>query len=127
MIVLEKDKVYKIEHPDDRGDFLRLYDRNYIISSPINDVIVEDDYFSARKSLYKHINFRTHFTICLDGSITTNNGNYSASGINPNCRILELMPSDLKDIKKAIDALQGKYKYNRKLNQLIVNDSIREK
>lgn len=125
--ILEKDKVYKIEHPDNRGEYIDLYNRNYIISSPINDVMVEDDYFNKRP-LYHHINFQTHFTICLDGRIIINKeGDYSASGINPNCRILELMPSDFKDIKKAIDALQGKYKYNRKLNQLILNDSIREK
>ncbi len=47
MIVLEKDKVYKIEHPDDEYDFLRLYGRNYIIFSPLNDVMLEDDYFSG--------------------------------------------------------------------------------
>ena len=123
MIVLEKDKVYKIEHPECSGDFLP-YDRNYIIFSPLNDIIVEDDYFSGKPSLFKHINFRTHFTICLDGNIITEVG---SSGIQTHCRILQLLPSDLKDIKRAINALKGKYKYNRKLNQLIINDSIRGK
>ncbi len=76
--------------------------------------------------MYRHINFKTHFTICLDGSIKIEE-NGSGTGIGIRCHILRLVSSDFEDIRKALSELKGRYIYNRKLNQLVDNDNIGSK
>lgn len=113
-MILEKDKVYKIDHFNQR--VARQYDRTYIICSPKDDV---DTYKSS---------FETHFTICFSGRILTHglkegdNDDFtrpSCSSISPEDTIEEITYHDYKEIREAVGMLGGRYRFNRRLNKLI--------
>lgn len=112
-MVLEKDKVYKIVHNDKNRHWHR-WGRKYIICSPINDVEIGEE----------HISFKTHFTICFDGGIWCDE--QSGSGISTANELAKLNDKDIKEIRHAINMLDGKFIYNRKLHKLIINDSNKE-
>ena len=114
-MVLEKNKIYKIIH--------RFYGntrflRNYIICSPKQDVIVEEG----------TVTFETHFTICFDKRIITHQliehgaldyTQSSSTSVQKSSILEELNNKDINEIRIAVGMLEGKYKYNRKLNRLI--------
>jgi hypothetical protein len=112
-MILEKDKVYKIDHFSQR--VAREYDRTYIICSPTEDV---DTYKGS---------FETHFTICFSGRIITHGlkegdddfTRPSGSSISREDTIEEITDHDYKEIREAIGMLGGRYRYNRRLNKLI--------
>jgi hypothetical protein len=120
---LEKDKIYKIKH-----HFFYYSGRDYIICAFKEDIEIQDDFFeeyNPKRREYFIGTYDTIFTCCFDGSIITKNiieasNPYGSSqtGISNFCKILPIDEKDYKDIRKAIVALNGKYKYNRKLNKL---------
>ena len=123
---LEKNKVYKIKHPTVHG---YPHDRNYIICAFKNDITIEDNFFEeynpGKWEKFKR-NIDTVFTSCFSGEImiadtveADNPTGSSQTGISNFCTFLPIEEKDHEDIWKAIRALGGKYKYNRKLNKLI--------
>lgn len=125
---LEKNKVYKIKHPTVHG---YPHDRNYIICVFRNDITIEDNFFEKynpcgrEKEIFKRP-LDTVFTSCFNGEImiadtveADNPTGSSQTGITNFCTFLPIEERDYEDIWKAIRALGGKYKYNRKLNKLI--------
>lgn len=120
-MVLERDKVYKVRH----NTFTNPIGwTNYIIFSPIYDVIIPDDFFD--KTVYQSIgpirDISTHFTVCFDKNICVkyDDGiNKSVTGLNHDCEILDITNEDYPLIKEAMEKLGHGYKYNRKLNKLI--------
>lgn len=121
---LEKGKVYKAKHVlVPRG-----YDRDYIIFSPLDDVMLADDYFTEFKMgiRYESMNIFTLFTVCFSGDVlvaseaeTRNPHGYSTTGIDRFLKLLPLTDKDYEDIRKVVDALGEGYKYNRKLNEIV--------
>lgn len=114
-MVLEKDKIYKIIHKfHSNTGFLR----NYIICSPKQDVIVEEG----------TVTFETHFTICFNKRVITHKllkggaldyTQSSSTSVNKSNILEELNNKDINEIRTAVGMLEGKYKYNRRLNRLI--------
>ncbi len=112
-MILEKDKIYKIDSFNQRIE--RQYDRTYIICSPKDDV----NTFGRR--------FDTHFTVCFSGRIITHGLKQdeddftipSGSSISRDDTIEELNNQDYNDIRLAVGMLGGRYRYNRRLNKLM--------
>ena len=126
---LEKNKVYKIKHPTVHG---YPHGRNYIICAFKNDIAINDNFFEKynpckwEKEIWVSSSIDTVFTSCFSGEImiadTVEDDNPTGSsqtGISNFCTFLPIEEKDHEDIWKAIKALGGKYKYNRKLNKLI--------
>ena len=116
---LEKDKVYKVRHNTFTNPIGWV---NYIIFSPIYNVIIPDDFFD--KTVYKSAirDISTHFTVCFDKNIITKyDGGIkkSVTGLRHDCEILDITNEDYPLIKEAMEKLGHGYKYNRKLNKLI--------
>ena len=111
---LEKDKVYKINHIGAIGMRTWTSQRTYIICSPIKDIELGEE----------HTSFKTHFTICFDGSIECDDK--SSSGASLKSNLEELNDRDVEEIRNAINMLGENFKYNRKLHKLIINGSNRE-
>jgi len=114
---LEKDKVYKIIHSFQQS--IRQYDRDYIICSPREDIEVTDG----------SVNFDTHFTVCFNGKVTINRlirgggvdlTHPSETSISTSDVITPLKNEDIEDVRKAIGMLGERYKYNRRINKLII-------
>jgi hypothetical protein len=124
-MILEKGKVYKIKHylfPDD-GEF----QRDYIIFSPMEDIVLADDFFCEKNIWVKYEgrSIFTLFTVCLSGTVIVeaekeerNPHGYSSTGFDRFCKLLPLTDNDYNDIRKAIEMLGGEYIYNRKLNEI---------
>ena len=123
---IEKNKIYKIKRP-------RIYDypRDYIICAFKKNITINNDFFEEYNPLRPRevfkANLDTVFTLCftgevvIDGNIDRDNPHGSSqTGISNYCTFLPLEGKDYDDIRKAIRALGGKYKYNRKLNKLII-------
>ena len=123
---LEKNKIYKIEHQT-----VRAFSRNYIICAFKNDIAINDNFFEKydpcgrEKEIFQRP-LDTVFTSCFNGEImiadrmgADNPTGSSQTGISNFCTFLPIEEKDYEDIWKAIRALGGKYKYNRKLNKLI--------
>ena len=123
-MILEKGKVYKAKHI-----FVpRNYERDYIIFSPLDDVMLADDYFTeyTMGMRYDSMNIFTLFTVCFSGGVivaseaeTLNPHGYSTTGIDRFSKLLPLTDKDYEDIRKVVDALGKGYKYNRKLNEIV--------
>lgn len=123
-MILEKGKVYKVKHLFAPG----YYERDYIIFSPKEDVILADDYFTDYKSRLRceSMNIFTLFTVCFSGDVivvseaeTRNPHGYSTTGIDRFIKIIPLTEKDYEDIRKVVDALGKGYKYNRRLNEIV--------
>jgi hypothetical protein len=123
-MILEKGKVYKVHHIFAPRD----YDRDYIIFSPLDDVMLADDYFTEYKMgmRYESMNIFTLFTVCFSGEVlvvseaeTRNPHGYSTTGIDRFLKLLPLTDKDYDDIRKALLLLGNGYKYNRKLNEIV--------
>jgi len=123
-MILEKGKVYKIKHIFAPCD----YERDYIIFSPLNDVMLADDYFTEYKMgiQCRSMNIFTLFTVCFSGEVrvvseaeTLNPHGYSTTGLDRFSKLLPLTVKDYEDIRKVVDALGEGYKYNRKLNEIV--------
>jgi hypothetical protein len=122
---LEKNKVYKIKHPNVHG---YPHGRNYIICAFKNDITIEDNFFKkynpleGEKEIWKHA-IDTVFTSCFSGEIMIadtvepdNPTGSSQTGITNFCTFLPIEERDYEDIRKAMYALGKGYRYNRKLN-----------
>lgn len=118
-MILEKNKIHKVKH------VVHGMNRNYIIFSPIEDVILPDDFFGNARSnsLY---DISCHFVIRFDSNIVTRFDSHLVrrnklpqTGIYQDCTILELNNKDIQEIKKVMEIIGHEYKYNRKLNTLI--------
>lgn len=115
-MILEKDKVYKVIHTD---VFFRR--RAYIIFSPLQDVDLKGEINDMKPT-----SFRTHFTVCFDGSIATKNdtnsegdSNPSSSGMYNSCILAKFTNADYDDIRRALVKLGDNHHYNRKLNKIV--------
>jgi hypothetical protein len=123
-MILEKGKVYKIYHmfaPQEYG-------RDYIIFSPLDDVMLADDYFTEYNMGIRCESMKifTLFTVCFSGEVlvateaeTLNPHGYSTTGIDRFSKLIPLTDKDYDDIRKVVDALGEGYKYNRKLNEIV--------
>lgn len=119
-IILEKDKVYKIIH---KCLFGGEFKRNYIICSPKEDVHIKEG---------QSVTFDTHFTVCFSGFViihkllhdngTVDTSLPSSTTMHSSYDLAPLIDYDMQDMRKALAMLDGKYRYNRKLNQLIPID-----
>jgi len=124
MIILEKDKVYKIKH----NIINTINWRNYVIFSPLSNMTIPEDFLEGNLNNYPmSLTIYTHFTVRFDGSISTkydvgHNGVPcpSATGLNCCCSILDINPNDYNDIRNAINKLGDGYMYNRKLNKIVI-------
>lgn len=123
-MILEKGKVYKVKHIFAPRD----YERDYIIFSPLDDVMLADDYFTDYKFGLRceSMNIFTLFTVCFSGEVlvaseaeTLNPHGYSTTGIDRFIKIIPLIEKDYEDIRKVVDALGKGYKYNRRLNEIV--------
>lgn len=115
-MILEKDKVYKIEHT--REPYHPRNWRNYIVCSPKVDVNTEN-FTTAFKTpkRERYTQFDCHFVVCFDGNINIS-GNDCRSGFLESCKVIPLNDKDLEEIKEAVTKLGAKY--NRKLNKVIL-------
>lgn len=125
-MILEKDKIYKVKH-----GFVYGFPKNFIIFSPLDDIVLQDDFFKGREVGYcvssrcRHIN--THFTVRFDSKIETKfdldrygNPHHSSTGVDPSCELIEKFTNeDYNYIKQAMSILGGDYHYNRKLNKIV--------
>lgn len=130
-MVLKRGKVYKVKHPLVRQREYN-YERDYIIFSPREDIILRDDYFGVDPIPTKFTelvrleqkNLPTIFTVCFNGNVIVTKEvknditQLSSTGIDRFCNIIPLKNEDYKDIRKAIGLLGNRYKYNRKLNEI---------
>lgn len=116
MIVLERNKVYKVVH--ERVFFSDFFNRDYIIFSPKNMCIIEENSIGKKHvpHLKQVVKIKCLFSIDFCGEACMN----LDTSIFTDCHFEPLNTNDINDIKKAIDTrvLNG-YKYNRKLNTLI--------
>lgn len=111
-MILEANKVYKIEHKNINENGWR----NYIICSPL--VNVNTDFLPyISQAVGRYINFPCSFVICFDGHIMCNDI-AARSAFFENNEILPLDGKDIMEVKKAISMLG--VKYNRKLNKLVL-------
>lgn len=115
-MILEKDKVYKIEHA--RELYQPSHWRNYIVCSP--KVYVDTENLTSVVTITKrerYIQFGCHFVVCFDGRINVG-GNDCGSGFFESCKVVPLNDKDLEEVKEAVTKLGAKY--NRKLNKVIL-------
>lgn len=118
-MILEKDKVYKVKHTS----FTTNVDgwTNNIIFSPINDIEIPEGFFGEYSNCAPIRNIDTHFTVCFDRKIVTKyDSRPSETGLDRNCVILDITDEDYSCIRKVIEKLGDRYKYNRKLNKIIL-------
>ena len=125
-MILEKDKVYKVKH-----GFVCGFSKNFIIFSPLDDIVLQDDFFKGKEVGYyvggecHHIN--THFTVCFDSRIETKfdldrygNPHHSSTSVDPSCELIEKFTNeDYNYIKQAMSILGNNHHYNRKLNKIV--------
>jgi len=115
-MILEKDKVYKIEHVRELYQPIRW--RKYIVCSPKVDVDTENLMsFVNLSKIERYTQFDCHFVVCFDGKIDVG-GNDCRSGFFESCKVIPLNDKDLEEIKEAVTKLGAKY--NRKLNKVIL-------
>ena len=116
-MTLEKDKVYKVKH----NSYFGRCQRNEIIFSPINNVELPKGFFDVYSNCAPIRSIDTHFTVCFDKTIRTKYDiRGSQTGLDRNCVILDITDEDYSLIRKAIERLGYGYKYNRKLNKIIL-------
>jgi hypothetical protein len=115
-MILEKDKIYKVKHLN-----VHFRRRNYIIFSPLENIVLNGEIDDMIP-----MTFRTHFTICFDGSIITKNdvnakgdSNASSTGMDKSCSMARLTNADYDDIRRALIKLGNNCHYNRKLNKIV--------
>ena len=106
---LEPNKIYKIKPPDVSLMMAKNgWNRDYILCSPKNRIFLRETKFD------------THFIICFDGQIIVNE---RTTSFREGCTLEELTPSDLYEIRKAIELYNATHDtrmvYNRKKNCLI--------
>jgi hypothetical protein len=116
-MILEKDKVYKIEHESQKD--IHGW-RSYIICSPMRDIDIDNleciAYFSKKE---RYTQFDCHFVVCFDGEIRTNReGKDSQTAFFESCEVIPLEEEDLNDVRKVVTMMGAKY--NRKLNKLVL-------
>lgn len=113
MIVLEKDKVYKVVH--ERKFFGGDFPRDYIIFSPKNEYIINESSIGNKDVpwLSKVVQIKCLFTVDFCGEVAMGH----TTTIFTDCHFEPLNSNDINDVKKVIDnGLVNGYKYNRKLN-----------
>ena len=118
-MVLKKNKIYKIIHPD-----VTCFDTNFIIFSPIDDIVVSCDENEYGKSTSFIEKIKAHFIITFYNEIMTRFDikDWCSTSIFPRCCIKELKcDEDITsiEIKKMLEKLGHGYRYNRKTNELI--------
>ena len=118
-MILERDKIYKVKH----SMFLCRNWTNYVIFAPIYDIKIPDGFFDKdnKNEVIPIRDIKTHFTVCLDKSIITRyDKRPSLTGLDRFCDMLTIENEDYSIIREAITKLGHGYKYNRKLNKIVV-------
>ena len=127
MITLEANKVYKIFHNVyTLGDMKKW--RNYILMSPKEDVLFNEDKIDNRTHCGKETTIVESipciFVVGFGGYIFNNKDTFhkASTSIFSGCRIGKIHEKDLEDIRRAISSVPHA-KYNRKLNKVILNEN----
>ena len=124
-MILEKDKIYKIFH--NPSSFADPFPRDYLLLCPSDNLVLADDFVKGKEygkglkywEQAKHRTFDCLFIVCFDGKFSFNH----ESSIFEDSYFEDLNNDDLKEIKDVLSymgKMGEKYKYNRKLNKIIL-------
>ena len=119
-MVLEKYKIYKIHHNPEY--FGQPFPRDYLLVCLSESYEIADDFlgkkFPPNTPLgdIKYIEINYLFIKCFDGNVI---GEENSTNLYEDCWLSPLTDKDISDIKEIMEKMEGNYKYNRKLNQIV--------
>ena len=112
-MIIRKNRVYKVYHHC--NNFEKPFPRKYLLICPSNSLTIADDYLKGFDYDSSRYPLNCKFIVCFDGCILFD----TKTDIARRCSFEELNNNDFEDIKKAMDLSRGKYKYNRRKNEIV--------